>query len=620
MAVAQLVGLTLEGLLVIIAGVAAAGFLRHRDRTRLDILLICGSPALLLILQQAAIAGHARPGVVRMLGALVVVPQPYLLVRLAQHFRRVPRLLHAGALAGFLAAAAIIAIAPLSRAPLWTGVILAYVVLAAGYATATFVRGARATSGVTHWRLLLIACGAALLALALTLSGIHAIAPATAPYTLPGVSIGLAAALVVYYIGFVPPRLLRAAWVLPELRSFLVEEAKCPPAERGSWMNVELCKTAVRSVGGLAAVVALADAGTGQLVVRASAGTRETEGLFDGRDTTVEQAWETRRPAITIGAGRFGPNEARLAAGVQAGALLAMPILSRERAWGVLIVWLRWGLLFAGDDVALLQLFTDQTAIALDYAALVAEQATAAEALRRTAADLKAANAELEAFSYSVSHDLRAPLRHVAGFAQLLEQAEHERLADSSRRHLQTIVEAAARMGRLIDALLTFSRTGRVDLQPGRVAMADLARGIQVELQAQLQGRRCVWAVGELPEVDGDPVLLRLALFNLVSNAVKYTRGRETAEITIGSRPGAPGEVVVYVRDNGAGFDMRYVDKLFGVFQRLHTEDQFEGTGIGLANVRRIVHRHGGRVWAEGAADRGATFYMALPATAGDAS
>jgi PAS domain S-box-containing protein len=233
-------------------------------------------------------------------------------------------------------------------------------------------------------------------------------------------------------------------------------------------------------------------------------------------------------------------------------------------------------------------------------------------------AELQAINQELEAFSYSVSHDLRAPLRHIAGFVHMLQQHEGERLDATSRHYVQIIAEATHKMGQLIDDLLAFSRSGRGELRTRPVSLDTLVRDVQQELVLALQQRCIVWEVGPLPVVQGDPALLRLVWTNLLSNALKYTTPRSEARIAIGTLPGAPGETVLFVRDNGVGFDMRYVDKLFGVFQRLHRDDEFPGTGIGLAIVRRIVHRHGGRVWAEGAVGSGATFYFTLRTSPGD--
>jgi len=230
-------------------------------------------------------------------------------------------------------------------------------------------------------------------------------------------------------------------------------------------------------------------------------------------------------------------------------------------------------------------------------------------------AELQAANEEMESFSYSVSHDLRAPLRHVIGFVELLKQDADPTLSEKSIRHLTTISKAANRMGRLIDDLLAFSRIGRSALQKTEVKLDQLLQETLSDFNAETPVRRIAWNIHPLPLVWADRALLRQVLVNLVSNAVKFTGRRVEAEIEIGCAPGVGGETVVFVRDNGAGFNPCYVGKLFGVFQRLHSQEEFEGTGIGLANVRRIIERHGGQTWAEGAIDGGATFSFSIPQT-----
>jgi PAS domain S-box-containing protein len=228
---------------------------------------------------------------------------------------------------------------------------------------------------------------------------------------------------------------------------------------------------------------------------------------------------------------------------------------------------------------------------------------------------LDAANKELEAFAYSVSHDLRAPLRHISGFSALLAERVGDDLDERSRHYVDTISRSVREMGVLIDDLLQFSRTGRADLQITDVDMdATLAEAL-APLQRETGDRDIEWSIGPLPRVVGDHSLLRQVWANLLGNAVKYSRGRAPAHIEVGARDGDGGarEDVFWVRDDGAGFDMTYAHKLFGVFQRLHDSSEFEGTGIGLANVQRIVNRHGGRVWAEGELDSGATFYFSLP-------
>jgi len=227
-------------------------------------------------------------------------------------------------------------------------------------------------------------------------------------------------------------------------------------------------------------------------------------------------------------------------------------------------------------------------------------------------AELEAANKELEAFSYSVSHDLRTPLRHIEGFAGMLGKSAQATLSEKDRRYLNLIMDSTGLMSRLIDDLLDFSRTNRTEMRRIEVDLQELLEKIILELQPETEGRNIVWKKSPLPLVQGDPSLLRQVFSNLLVNALKYSRSRNPAEIETGCRI-EPKETVIFVRDNGVGFDMRYADKLFGVFQRLHRKEEFEGTGIGLANVRRIIARHGGRTWAEGKLDNGATFYFSLP-------
>jgi signal transduction histidine kinase len=233
--------------------------------------------------------------------------------------------------------------------------------------------------------------------------------------------------------------------------------------------------------------------------------------------------------------------------------------------------------------------------------------------LGKRAAELQSSNHELESFAYSVSHDLRAPLRHMVGYSELLQKQASSALDEKSQRFIQTILNAAKKMGNLIDDLLAFSRIGRAETNKTKVDLKQLVDEVVAEIGQDTRDRDIAWKIGALPVCYGDRSMLRLVVVNLIANAVKFSRLREAAEIEIGCNDRQNGEFEVFVRDNGAGFDMQYVNKLFGVFQRLHLPEQFEGTGIGLATVQRVIHRHGGQVRGEGALDQGATFYFSLP-------
>ncbi len=233
--------------------------------------------------------------------------------------------------------------------------------------------------------------------------------------------------------------------------------------------------------------------------------------------------------------------------------------------------------------------------------------------LRKRAAALEAVNKELDAFAYTVSHDLRAPLRHVDGFIELLRRSAGTALDDRSRHYMDNISGSAKKMGRLIDDLLSFSRMGRHAFSFQSVQMGPLVRDVIRDLEPDAAGRTIEWRIGDLPSAIGDERMLRIVLANLISNALKFTRNRPRARIEIGSQNDRDSESVIFVRDNGVGFDMAYARKLFGVFQRLHRAEEFEGTGIGLASVSRIISRHGGRIWAQGEPGQGAAFFFTLP-------
>lgn len=235
-----------------------------------------------------------------------------------------------------------------------------------------------------------------------------------------------------------------------------------------------------------------------------------------------------------------------------------------------------------------------------------------AEEMAELTSELERSNKELEAFSYSVSHDLRAPFRHIVGYSELLKSKEAGNLSRDGSRYIETIIDAARHAGKLVDNLLQLSRITRTAMYAVSIDLNEAVEETRRDMVMEVEGRNIEWHIGKLPIVIGDPTMIKLVLRNLMSNAVKYTKNREVAVIAIDAKTEGP-EYVISVRDNGVGFDMRYVQKLFGVFQRLHRQEDFEGTGVGLANVRRIISRHRGRTWAEGKLNEGATFYFSLP-------
>jgi len=260
----------------------------------------------------------------------------------------------------------------------------------------------------------------------------------------------------------------------------------------------------------------------------------------------------------------------------------------------------------------------------------VLERKRAEEEVRRLNADLEkrveqrtaellASNEELESFTYSVSHDLRAPLRHVDGYAQLLEEDFRDQIPEEAQKYVTKIRQGSENMRQLVDDLLNLSHVGKAELARQKAALKPIVETIVHDISLEANGRKIEWKIDDLPQVECDAGLIRQVFANLIANAVKYTRPREVAMIEVGQVQ-QNGEAAFFVRDNGVGFSMKYVNKLFGVFQRLHRSEEFEGTGVGLATVARIVRKHGGRVWAEGELDKGATFFFTLQGGEGNAT
>jgi len=292
--------------------------------------------------------------------------------------------------------------------------------------------------------------------------------------------------------------------------------------------------------------------------------------------------------------------------------VLAAPLTVGSRRIGVASILVHTRSAFFEDDLALLELLSSQTAIVLEHRRLFEEVHGLNRALERNVSELRALNDELGAFAYSVSHDLRAPLRSIDGFSQILLEDKGAALGDDGRKHLDRVRAAAGRMGSLIDDMLLLSRLTRDEMTPRSVDLTQVARSVVDDLRAREPQRQVEFESNGALAATCDERLLRIALTNLLGNSWKFTRNREPAHVSFGGEQ-RHGESMFFVKDDGVGFDMRYADKLFSAFQRLHNTSDFEGTGIGLATVQRIIHRHGGRVWAESEVGKGTTFYFTLP-------
>lgn len=604
MSLADFLDLFGQTILVFVALLTLVDLLRYRDRQRLDIAAMFGSLAVLILVGRFRELTGLKAPWLEMLEILGIAAHPYLLLRLVQHLRPVSWSVRWIGLGGLLIFSAVL-ITSLSVPPALILPIILYFAIVETYATAVMVERARITGGMNRRRLSLAALGSGLLVAMILLVVVNAFLSFLAGLIEPLAQLLAVLIAISYYLGFAPPRWLRRTWQQAELYRFLSEATNRAIVEGSAGILDRLCQAANRATGPRLSVVALWDEEKQRLQVQTTAGQPMaiTDALSIG-EGAIGHAWHKHQPATAHTPADFGsPEVVKLAAEVGASTLLAVPIVASQ-AQGVLLVFLH-GSLFIADDLALLRLLAEQSAIALDYVNLLAEQ-------RAVSAQLQATNKELESFAYSVSHDLRAPLRAVDGFSQALLEDCAGQLDDQSKAYLERVRVNVQRMGELIDALLTLSRLTRVEMNHEPVDLTGLARSIAAELEQREPQRQVEFVIEDRLLVDGDARLLQVALENLLENAWKFSSKRTQARIEFRALADQNDQTTFFVRDDGTGFDMAHADKLFSAFQRLHSPGDFSGTGIGLATVQRVIDRHGGHLWAESIPDQGATFYFTL--------
>jgi signal transduction histidine kinase len=589
----------IQAFLVVIGLITIVNLVRFRDLIRLDIALPFGTLALNIILSRLADTRPAELHWVEVVGRGLLLLQPYFILRMVRYFRPVARIMWWIALGGALISIGATIVFPTETPTVIRLILVSYFIIVEGYTAVCFVLGAFTTRGVTRWRLRLLAAGTGSLAGFFLLAGFAVAFPSLAESDLSvlvaeGLVLGLA---LFYYLGLTPPRWLRRIWQLAELEHFLKQSASLPAEASIDAVLHHLDRAAKESVGAPRATVARWDESKQKLLLPAEA---------NAATDLLNRALRERR---TVSYTRHGQVHLYRSSGSR---MQAVPLATHEHTWGMLLVFRDHPALFPDDDLNLLTLLADQTAVILGYKQLLSEQQALTE-------QLQGANRELESFSYSVSHDLRAPLRAVDGFSKILVKDFTSELSPKAAHYLDLVRENTQQMSELVEDLLEFSRLSRQPPKKRRVDLTVLARAVVEDIRRTTTDRRVEVTVGELSFCEADPTLLKQVFINLVSNAFKFTGQKEMATIEIGVQQGA-GEQVYFVRDNGVGFDMQYVDKLFGVFQRLHRAEDYEGTGVGLAIVQRIIQRHEGRIWVESAVDQGTTFYFTLGSEAGDES
>jgi signal transduction histidine kinase len=600
----QLLQLLTVGAFLLVLGVVLLRAIRRPSRESIDVALFFSVPVIAII--QSVVSqglGVSRPTAALISEALILAI-PLLTLRAIRGFTDLPRrVIPAAAIVWVASAMGVLAVpAPVPVA--LVVLILGGFIFFEGFAGFAVLRSTPHAHGVTRRRLQLIGAGTLLLAITILNALLALAVPFASSLTL---LLGLGSALT-YLLGFAPPGPLRRAWQAPEVFAFVRRTNRLVGEAAPELVNAALARE-------IAAAMGETEVGLGiwQPELEVMRFWRNGRPPLDRSldESLAAQAFVQQRALLTadnVDGKRF-PAEYR---GLGRQHVLAAPVTVGSRRLGVIGVLVARRSAFFDDGLALLQLLADQAGVVLEHRRLFEEVHSLNRTLEHSVSELRALNDELASFAYSVSHDLRAPLRAIDGFSQILLEDKGPVLGDDGRQHLDRVRAAATRMGSLIDDMLLLSKLTRDEMNLKSVDLTALARGVVDELRAREPNRQVEFeSNGALP-AKADERLLRIALTNLLGNSWKFTRAREPAHIRFGGET-RDGEKVFFVKDDGVGFDMRYAQRLFGAFQRLHNTSEFEGTGIGLATVQRIVHRHGGRVWAESEVGKGTTLYFTLP-------
>jgi len=603
---AELLRYLSAGVFILVFAVVLVRAVRRPSRSTIDVALFFAVPAVVIAeIGALQLLDAKAPEWLAIASVVALLSLPLLTLRAIEGIAQVARRVVQLAVVGWLVSSLLVVGLPTPLPGAAVVFVLVYFVAFEGYAGLAVFRAARGARGVVRRRLQLIGAGTVLLALVFVAAGFAILVP---PVALLAQPLALLAGLA-YLVGFAPPAILRRAWEAPAFREFIRDTNRLA-GERG----IDEVRYALAQ--GIAAVLGTAVGGLG---IWDEA--RDTLVFYTSRHEKVERSLDESLAARAFIEQRaISEDEATSARRIpdtyrtrRRHVVLAAPMTVGSRRVGVVSTIAERESTFLEDDLELLQLAAEHTAVVLDSRKLYREVSGLNEDLERSVRELRALNNEMESFAYAVSHDLRAPLRSIDGFSQILVEDKAGALGEDGRELLGRVRAAATRMGELIDDLLDLSRVSRHDLVIDTVDLGGIAESVVEELRTREPQREVEVSI-EVPDpAAGDPRLLRVVLTNLLANAWKFTRDRRPAHICFGAEP-AKNATRFFVRDDGVGFDPKYTDKLFGAFQRLHSSSQFEGTGIGLATVQRIIHRHGGSVWAESEPGKGATFSFTLPA------
>ncbi|HCR71489.1 MAG TPA: hypothetical protein DIW23_08610 [Anaerolineae bacterium] len=610
MTMEDLLQILTQAIFFFLAGITLFRWWRYPSRLHLDTMLVFLSMGLAFLGQDLQALFPEFSSIFTILIATALIIHPYFLLRLVKYFHPIPLWIQRLALAGLIFV--LISFAFLQISPVLPLVLaIGYFAIIQGYASYIIVRGAITIKGFLGHRLRLASIGSGLLALlfivALVLLVIIILNPSIPAPAWFNTSVQPIFALsgIGYYLGFAPPRWIKQNWQYKEFYNFVNQTARQSYNDSRLALFEKLATGALQSIGGETALVINWDASKESFTIEVQSDPPLPIESFQVPPDRVTEIWKNKQGYLAYIPQDVMSETAQWANEFGAKTMYVVPIIGALQPWGRLLIPMRYEPLFVQDDLDLLALLVTEIATSLDKASLIQE-------LQQRQNALEVANKELESFSYSVSHDLRAPLRAINGFGQALLSKYADTLDEQGVHYLNRIKENTHQMGQLIDDLLSLSRISRREMEKDNVNLSKLAFEIDENLRAQEPERQVLFEVEEQVEGLGDADLIKIALQNLISNAWKFTSSRASASIQIGVLPKQNEGKVFFVRDNGVGFDMTYANKLFGAFQRLHSTAEFPGTGIGLAIVQRIIHRHGGKVWAEAELEKGATFYFTL--------
>lgn len=585
---------------VVLGVLAFAKWLHHRDAPRFDIALLFGTFALSVAVTWIQDAFGLEGAWIALVGGVVIMIHPYIFLRVVGHLIRIPPPILRVTFIGLVLSVAALVLLPAPRPGPVTGFLIAYFVIVETYAVVLLVRGASTRGGETKRRLAFAAWGAGALALFIFLIGVQVAVPATAPVVQPTYSFIIVAMAASFYIAFAPPRALRRYWMQGALHGFLQQLSEGgPTAGRSADLIETLVAKATETTGSSDGYFVMDVPGGTPVLYRADHEPSPAPGAFQG-DDIVAEVWTRQTPVIE----RIATTPASQIPRMAIPRLnIAIPVTAPDRRFGVLMITHDYELLFERDDVEFLQLMSKQAAIMLRNVAYGDE-------LSARVADLKRSNNELEQFAYIASHDLQEPLRMVTSYVQLIERRYKDVIDDDGREYIGFAVQGAKRMQALIQDLLLYSRVGtqRNALVP--VDTGSVVESVLDDLSISVKETGTKLDVGPLPVVEGDPGQLSQLFQNLVRNAIKF-RSAEAPMIRISAaREGDEWHFVV--ADNGIGIDVRHQERIFIIFQRLHGTEEYPGTGIGLAVCKRIVERHGGRIWVDSTPGKGSAFHFTI--------